>query len=108
MEHKKLGKTESLTLTEEQVTNFMKEVDVTREEVLEFLAEFKAYDIDGNGEICLEDLCFVNKAFEWNIEETVLQEWIKKGDDINCNGKVSFDEFLRQRKKDDFLLLLIL
>ena len=104
MEHKKLGKTESLTLTEEQVTNFMKEFDATREEVLEFLVEFNAYDIDGNGKICFEELCFVNKAFEWNIEGEDLQEWIKKGD-VSCDGKVSFDEFLRQRKKERLSLI---
>ena len=107
MEHKKLGKTESLTLTEEQVTNFMKEFDATREEVLEFLVEFNAYDIDGNGKICFEEVCFVNKAFEWNIEEGDLQEWIKKGD-ISCDGKVSFDEFLRQRKKERLSLTVVL
>ena len=105
MEHKKLGKTESLTLTEEQVTNFMKEFDATREEVLEFLVEFNAYDIDGNGKICFEELCFVNKAFEWNIEDDVLQEWIKRGDDITCDGKVSFEEFLKQRKKERVSLI---
>ena len=104
MEHKELGKTESLTLTEEQVTNFMKEFDATREEVLEFLVEFNAYDIDGNGKICFEELCFVNKAFEWNIEGEDLQEWIKKGD-VSCDGKVSFDEFLRQRKKERLSLI---
>ena len=104
MDHKTSCKTGSISLTEEEIANFMTKFDLTREEVLEFQVEFNAYDIDGNGNITFEDLQYVNKAFEWNIENDTLDNWTRKSSDIAKHGKVSINQFVKQRKQEqDFL-----
>ena len=49
-------------LSEEKIKEFTSELGLTKEEIIEFNAEFKAYDTDRNGTICTEDLGIVNKV----------------------------------------------
>ena len=52
-----------------------------------------------DGDITLEDLQYVNKAFEWNLDDGSLDDWLKKSDG-NHDGKVNFNEFLKRRKEE--------
>jgi len=76
-------------LDEDTIRKYSSEFGLTQEQVIEFNAEFKAYDTDRNGTICTEDLGVVNKAFGGNANEDVLREWIKKSD-ASGDGKVDF------------------
>ena len=49
-------------LTEEQIKKFTNELGLTKEQIIEFNAEFKAYDTDGDGTITSIDLGIVNKV----------------------------------------------
>ena len=49
-------------LTEEQINNFTTELGLTKEQIVEFYAEFKAYDTDGSGAITSINLGIVNKV----------------------------------------------
>ena len=49
-------------LTEEQICKFITEVGLSREQIIEFYAEFKAYDTDESGAITSIDLGIVNKV----------------------------------------------
>ena len=49
-------------LSEEKIKEFTSELGLTKEEIIEFNAEFKAYDTDGDGTITSEDLGVVNKV----------------------------------------------
>ena len=49
-------------LTEEQISKFTTELGLTKEQIIEFKAEFKAYDTDGDGNITCIDLGLVNKV----------------------------------------------
>ena len=49
-------------LSEEKIKEFTSELGLTKEEIIEFNAEFKAYDTDGDGAITNEDLGVVNKV----------------------------------------------
>jgi len=92
-------------LDEDTIRKYSSEFGLTQEQVIEFNAEFKAYDTDRNGTICTEDLGVVNKAFGGNADENVLGEWIKESD-TSGDGKVDFHEFLKfnamslKKKKD--------
>ena len=81
-------------ITDEEMTYFQTEFGLTFEQIIEFHAEFKAYDNDGNGLITIKDLGEVNKAFGGNIKEIILQEWIKKRD-LDKDETVNFYEFLK-------------
>ena len=50
------------SLSEEKIREFTTELGLTKEEIIEFNAEFKAYDTDGDGTITTEDLGIVNKV----------------------------------------------
>ena len=52
-------------LSEEKIKEFTSELGLTKEEIIEFNAEFKAYDTDGDGTITTEDLGVVNKVMNW-------------------------------------------
>lgn len=49
-------------LTEEQINNFTTEFGLTKEQIVEFHAEFKAYDTDGSGAITYINLGTINKV----------------------------------------------
>ena len=49
-------------LSEEKIKEFMLELGLTKEEIIECNAEFKAYDTDRDGTITAEDLGVVNKV----------------------------------------------
>ena len=49
-------------LTEEQINKFTTELGLTNEQIIEFYAEFKAYDTDGSGAITSINLGIVNKV----------------------------------------------
>ena len=49
-------------LTEEQINKFTTELGLTKEQIIEFHAEFKAYDTDGSGAITSINLGIVNKV----------------------------------------------
>ena len=49
-------------LDEEKIQEFMLEFGLTKEEIIEFNAEFKAYDNNRDGTITTEDLGVVNKV----------------------------------------------
>ena len=49
-------------LTEEQISKFTTEVGLSRQQIIEFYAEFKAYDTDGSGAITSINLGIVNKV----------------------------------------------
>ena len=82
------------SLTEEQIKKFTTEFGLTKEQIIEYSAEFKAYDHDRDGTITAKDLGMVNKAFGGNTTDDVLQEWIKKSD-FDGDEKVNFYEFLK-------------
>ena len=48
--------------TEEQINKFTTELGLTKEQIIEFYAEFKAYDTDGSGAITFINLGIVNKV----------------------------------------------
>ena len=48
--------------TEEQINKLTTELGLTKEQIIEFYAEFKAYDTDGDGTITSIDLGIVNKV----------------------------------------------
>ena len=48
--------------TEEQINKFTTELGLTEEQIIEFYAEFKAYDTDGSGAITSNNLFIVNKV----------------------------------------------
>ena len=48
--------------TEEHVKKLSTEHGLSKEQIIEFIAEFKAYDTDGNGAITSIDLGIVNKV----------------------------------------------
>ena len=48
--------------TEEQINKFTTELGLTEEQIIEFYAEFKAYDTDGSGAITSINLGIVNKV----------------------------------------------
>ena len=48
--------------TEEQINKFTTELGLTKEQIIEFYAEFKAYDTDGSGAITSINLGIVNKV----------------------------------------------
>ena len=82
-------------MTEEAMAQFMNEFDSTKEEILFFHAEFKAYDSDADGAITINDL---RTVFGEHIHDDVLKEWIKKHNGDN-EEKVVFNEFLRHKKE---------
>ena len=49
-------------LTEEQINKFTTEIGLTKEQIIEFYAEFKAYDTDGSGAITYINLGIINKV----------------------------------------------
>ena len=49
-------------LTEEQISKFTTEVGLSKQQIIEFYAEFKAYDTDGSGAITSINLGIVNKV----------------------------------------------
>ena len=49
-------------LTEEQISKFTTEIGLSKEQIIEFYAEFKAYDTDGSGAITSINLGIVNKV----------------------------------------------
>ena len=51
----------SITLSENEITQLKAEFQLTKEEIVEFVAEFKAYDKDGNGTISSIDLGIINR-----------------------------------------------
>ena len=52
----------STFFTEEQINRFTTELGLTKEQIIEFYAEFKAYDTDGSGAITSINLRIVNKV----------------------------------------------
>ena len=48
----------------------------------------QTYDNDGNGAITINDLAFVNEAFDWNNTEEELERWIERRD-FDGDEKVS-------------------
>ena len=40
---------QSISLSENEITQHAEEFQLTREQIIEYVAEFKAYDKDGNG-----------------------------------------------------------
>ena len=52
----------SNSLTEEQIKEFTEELGLTKEQIIEYNAEFKAYDADRDGTITSIDLDIVNKV----------------------------------------------
>ena len=48
--------------TEEHIRKLSTEHGISKEQIIEFIAEFKAYDTDGNGAITTIDLGVVNKV----------------------------------------------
>ena len=59
-------------LSEEKIKEFTSELGLTKEEIIEFNAEFKAYDTDGDGTITTEDLGVVNKVMIWILYVSVM------------------------------------
>ena len=59
-------------LSEEKIKEFTSELGLTKEEIIEFNAEFKAYDTDGDGTITTEDLGVVNKVMNWILYVSVM------------------------------------
>ena len=49
-------------LTEEQISKFTTELGLSKQQIIEFYAEFKAYDTDGSGAITSINLGIVNKV----------------------------------------------
>ena len=49
-------------LSEEKIKEFTSELGLTKEEIIEFNTEFKAYDTNRDGTITTEDLGVVNKV----------------------------------------------
>ena len=48
--------------TEEHIKKLSTEHGLSKEQIIEFIAEFKAYDTDGSGAISSNDLGVVNKV----------------------------------------------
>ena len=90
-------------LSENEITEYVEEFQLTRAKIAEFLAEFKAYDKDGNGTISVNDLVVLNKAFGGNESEEVLREWIKKSD-VDGDDQVTFHEFLKIKSNEKGML----
>ena len=54
--------TDSGIYTEEHIKKLSTEHGLSKEQIIEFIAEFKAYDTDANGAITSNDLGVVNKV----------------------------------------------
>ena len=90
----------SFSLSENEITQHAEEFQLTREQIIEYVAEFKAYDQDGNGKITTTDLGVLNKAFGGNVSEDVFQDWVKKSD-VDGDNQVTFPEFLRLKSTEE-------
>ena len=91
---------QSITLSENEITQHAEDFQLTREQIIEYVAEFKAYDKDGNGTITVTDLGVLNKAFGGNIAEDVFQDWVKKSD-VDGDDQITFPEFLRLKTTEE-------
>ena len=91
---------QSNSLSESEITQHAKEFKLTREEIIEFVAEFKAYDKDGNGIITVSDLRELNKSFGGNLSEDVFQDWVKNSD-VDRDDQVTLHDFLKLKSKED-------
>ena len=90
----------SFSLSENEITQHTEEFQLTREQIIEYVAEFKAYDKDGNGKITTTELGVLNKAFGGNISADAIQDWVKKSD-VDGDDQVTFPEFLRLRSTEE-------
>ena len=91
---------QSNSLSESEITQHAKEFKLTREEIIEFVAEFKAYDKDGNGIITVSDLRELNKSFGGNLSEDVFQDWVKNSD-VDRDDQVTLHDFLKLKSKEE-------
>ena len=53
-----------LLLTETEISELKKEFHLTKDQIIEYIAEFKAFDADNSGDITSEDLGIVNKGLD--------------------------------------------
>ena len=54
----------SLLLTEAEISELKSEFQLTSDQIIEYIAEFKAYDTNNSGDITREDLGIVNKCLK--------------------------------------------
>ena len=91
--------TGKLPLSEDGILELVTEFNLTKEQIIDFNAEFKAYDKGNKGKITSEDLSIVNREFGSHTSEEVLQEWIKECDS-DGDDKVDLKEFIKCKIKD--------
>ena len=86
-------------LSDDEITQYSSEFQLSREQIIDYVAEFKAYDLTRDGKISANDLAGINKAFGENVSEDALQEWIKKAD-VGGDDQVSLNEFLQLKSNE--------
>ena len=86
-------------LSDDEITQYSSEYQLPREQIIDYVAEFKAYDLTSDGKISANDLAGINKAFGENVSEEVLQEWIKMTD-VRGDNQVSLHEFLQLKSNE--------
>lgn len=63
----------------------------------ELLEAFKIFDRDGNGYITLQNLTYIISRIDNNVTEKEVEEMMKEAD-LDKDGKISFDEFIKLMK----------
>ena len=72
----------------------MSKVSASVDPMEEVQAAFRVFDKDGSGFIDAEGLRHITKSLGENLEESELEEMLKEAD-LDKDGKINFDEFLK-------------
>lgn len=87
-------KDESGTIDLEEFMDLMNNKLKEQQEGQELLETFQIFDKDADGSITAEDLKYVIKAVDEELDEYLINELIEQGD-LDQDGKINYHEFVR-------------
>lgn len=87
-------KDESGTIDLEEFMDLMNNKLKEQQEGQELLETFQIFDKDADGSITAEDLKYVIKAVDEELDDYLINELIEQGD-LDQDGKINYHEFVR-------------